>query len=268
MQVDEGFVVNLHDQKWVDKQRVAGNIASAALNFLVENVNKGYSLMALDSMAEVYIRTRGGIPTFKGYKGFPGSVCMSVNNEVVHGVPKDVCLKDGDIVTFDLGVTIDGAIADTAITCVCGDYKNDQDRQLVNACEEALFNAISAIKLGERLGVIGNAIYKTGKKYGLEVVVNYGGHFIDWDKPHAPPFIGNKQEKEDGIRFVPGMTFAIEPIFAFRDSSTRVLEDKWTVVAKNNASHFEHSLYIDVDGVEVVTYRGDELYLKNRKIFW
>jgi len=254
----ENSLVRLKDKDWLEKQRVAGRIAAETL-LLLEGFVKGrtfHSLLALNEVAEHYITKNGGTATFKGYKGFPAGVCISVNKEMVHGIPKDIVLDDGDIVSFDLGVTYQGAIADTAITCIFGTPKSERHVTLVKATEESLMKGIEAIQVGSRLGVIGQAISKHAKTYGFGVINNYGGHGLDWDVPHAPPFVENKSDETRGIRIQPGLAIAIEPMLVLGSTSTTTLSDGWTVVTPDLSAHFEHSVYVHEDHVEIITDRS------------
>jgi len=254
----ENSLVRLKDKDWLEKQRVAGRIAAETL-LLLEGFVKGrtfHSLIALNEVAEHYIIKNGGTPTFKGYKGFPAGVCISVNKEMVHGIPKDVVLDDGDIVSFDLGVTYQGAIADTAITCIFGKPHNDRHITLVKATEECLMKGIEAIQVGKRLGVIGSAISRHAKTYGFGVINNYGGHGLDWDIPHAPPFVENKSDDSRGIHIQPGLAIAIEPMLVLGSTATTTLNDGWTVVTPDLSAHFEHSVFVHEDHVEIITDRS------------
>ena len=254
----ENSLVRLKDKNWLDKQRVAGRIAAETLLLLENSLTLSSvapTLIQLNGMAEEYIVRKGGTCTFKGYKGFAAGVCISVNKQVVHGIPTDYRLQDGDLVSFDLGVTIDGAIADTAITCIYGQPKSEKHVQLVKATEEALMKGIQAIEVGKRLGVIGQAIYKCAKGYGYGVINNYGGHGLDWDVPHAPPFVENKSDSNKGIRIQPGLAIAIEPMFVLGSTATSTLDDGWTVVTPDLSAHFEHSIFVHEDHVEIITDR-------------
>lgn len=249
--------VKLKNQDWLDKQRIAGKIAAQTLVKL-----KGFlegktfhSMATLNEIAERYIIDAGGIPTFKGYKGFPAGVCVSINKQLVHGIPDDTVLDDGDIVSFDLGVTYEGAIADTALTCIFGQPKSDRHVDLVRTTEEALMKGIEAVAVGKRLGCIGQAIYKYGKGKGYGVIDKYGGHGLDWNVPHAAPFVPNKSDAEDGIRIQPGLAIAIEPMLVIGSTNTRTLDDGWTVVTDDVGAHFEHSIYVHEDHVEIITDR-------------
>lgn len=254
----DNSLVRLKGKDWLEKQRVAGRIAAETLK-LLEGAVKGktfHSLLALNEMAEHYIIKNGGTPTFKGYKGFPAGVCMSLNKELVHGIPKDIVLDDGDIISFDLGVTYQGAIADTAITCIFGEPKQQRHVSLVKATEESLMKGIEAIQVGKRLGVIGQAISNHAKTYGFGLITNYGGHGLDWDIPHAPPFVENKSDDSKGIRIPAGLAIAIEPMLVLGSTTTTTLNDGWTVVTPDLGAHFEHSIYVHEDHVEIITDRS------------
>jgi methionyl aminopeptidase len=255
----ENNFVSLKNKDWLDKQRVAGRIAAETLFHLQSRIfisSVGPTLIELNEEAEAYIASKGGICTFKGYKGFPAGVCISVNKQVVHGIPTDYRLQPGDLVSFDLGVTIEGAIADTAITCIYGPPNSERHVKLVEDTEAALMRGINAIKIGERLGVIGQAIYKDAHAQGYGVINNYGGHGLDWNIPHASPFVENKSDASKGIRIQPGLAIAIEPMLTLGSVSTKTLDDGWTVVTPDLSAHFEHTIYVHEDHVEIITDRS------------
>ena len=254
----ENSLVRLKDKNWLEKQRVAGRIAAETLLLLEGHVKSRtfHSFIALNEVAEHYIIKNGGIPTFKGYKGFPAGVCISLNKQLVHGIPVDHVMDDGDIISFDLGVTYEGAIADTAITCIFGKPHSDRHVKMVQATEEALMKGIQAIQVGKRLGVIGEAISKHAKATGFNVINNYGGHGLDWNVPHASPFVENKSTPDKGIRIEPGLAIAIEPMFVMGSTTTTTLDDGWTVVTPDYSAHFEHSIFVHEDHVEIITDRS------------
>ncbi len=247
----------LKNQDWLDKQRIAGKIAAQTLQRLEQQVieKTTRSLLELNSDAEEFIAKSGGLPTFKNYKGFPAGVCISVNKQLVHGIPTDYKLQEGDLVSFDLGVTIDKAIADTALTCIYGQPKSDLHVRLIKATDDALMKGIQSIQVGKRLGCIGNAIYRHGKGEGFGVITQYGGHGLDWDKPHASPFVPNRSEVNEGIRIQSNMSIAIEPMFTIGPPTTRVSDDGWTVITHDIGAHAEHTIFIHEDRVEIITDR-------------
>lgn len=252
-------LVKLKNKDWLDNQRVAGKIAAQTLFMLQKIVanKEDLSFLEMNNLAEDFITKAGGTPTFKGYKGFPAGVCISVNKELVHGIPKDIKPQDGDVISFDLGVTVNGAIADTAVTCLYGFSKTDKHIQVIRATEEALMKGIEAVSVGKKLGCIGNAIYKFAKGKGFGVITQYGGHGLDWDIPHAAPFVANKADLEEGIRIQPGLAIAIEPMLTLNSTSTHTLNDGWTVVSDDIGAHFEHSIYVHEDHVEIITDRSN-----------
>jgi methionyl aminopeptidase len=263
-------LVKLKNQDWLDKQRVAGKVVANSLSILQEEVrNKTTkSCLELNDLIEKYIIDNNCQPTFKNYKGFPAGVCISLNKEMVHGIPKDYKLQDGDVVSFDLGATYMGAIADSAITCIYGTPKSDRHIKLIKATEDALMKGIASIKVGNRLGCIGNAISKHAKNEGFGLINNYGGHGLNWDEPHAAPFVMNKAELEEGIRIQPGLSIAIEPMLVMGTTTTRVLSDGWTVVTDDINCHQEHSIFVHNDSVEILTWRENEHYLKSNRLYF
>ena len=167
-------------------------------------------------------------------------------------------LQDGDVVSLDLGVTYNGAIADIATTCIFGSPKYDWHVKLINTTKEALNKAINAIAIDKRMGVIGNAIFKYANNNGYSVILNYGGHAIDIDKNgteilHASPFISNRDNINEGFRIQPGLVLAIEPMLGIGDASTYVADDDWTVYTKSIFAHEEHTVFITDDGPEIIT---------------
>jgi methionyl aminopeptidase len=277
MQVQSNFsetsLIKLKDQAWLDNQRVAGKVAAGALNLLKTEINNktNKSLIELNKLAEDFIFSHNDCtPTFNGYKGFPAGVCISVNNQLVHGIPTEQTLQEGDLVSFDLGVTYNGAIADTAITCIYGKAKSNQHIELVSVCQGALYEAIKSIKIGKHLGCIGFAINKyVTSKSNFKVIVNYGGHGLDFNTPHAQPFVSNKSRQDDGIILQEGLTLAIEPLLAVESNKTHISSDGWTVLTeKNMSSHWEHTIYIHKDHVEIIAYRDDEQNNIPNKIYF
>lgn len=252
----------LHDDEWLKRQRIAGKVAGQTLSLLEKLVQEKTvkSLLELDKIAEEFIITNGCLPTFRGYKGFPNSVCISLDNNkshaMVHGIPFDYKLQEGDLISFDLGATYEGAIGDTAITCLYGDPKSENHVKLILDTKEALMRGIQSISVGKRIGIIGNAIYKflAPKKYG--VINNYGGHSLNYDTPHCFPFVANKSSTDEGIRAQRGMTLAIEPMVVLNGSTkTWTGNDGWTVFTENTSAHEEHTIFIHEDHVEIITDR-------------
>lgn len=249
--------VGLKNQDWLDKQRIAGKVVANTLALLEDLVKERTtkSLIELDNIAKEFIITNDCIPTFLNYKGFPNSVCISVNKQLVHGIPTNYKLQDGDVVSFDLGATYMGAIGDAAITCIYGEPKSKTHVKGIETANKCLVNAISAISIGKRIGVIGDAIYKTAHSNGFNIIEQYGGHGLSWNKPHDAPFIANKSNQNKGIRIQSGMTIAIEPLLIPANclTTTKIGSDGWTVYTEDISYHAELSIFVHEDHVEIMT---------------
>lgn len=250
-------LVKLKNSDWLEKQRFAGKIAAQTLLLLEQLVKEKTtkSLIELNNIAEEFIVQNKCLPTFKNYKGFPAGVCISVNKQLVHGIPTDYKLQEGDVVSFDLGTTFEGAIADTAITRIYGEPKSERHVSLIKATEVALMSGINAIQVGKKIGCIGYAIFKSSKNSGFSTITKYGGHGLDWDVPHAAPFIANKSELDEGIRIQSGLSIAIEPMLTIGSTETRTSSDGWTVLTNDIGAHAEHSIFVHEDHVEIITDR-------------
>lgn len=257
--IKENGLMVLWDQERLAKLRIAGKVAAGALSLLVDVVAAGGTVLSeleLSKLAEDYIISKGCKPTFKGYLGFPEAVCISVNNTLVHGIPRDRKLEHGDVISFDLGTTYEGMIGDTATTCVYGNAKDESHLKLIETTKKALTDSINKIAIGNRLGIIGETIYKTGRDRGFGVVHRYGGHSLGIDKPHSFPFVSNKDVSNNGIRFQSGMVLCLEPLFVIGDdNSTSTAEDGWSVNCKNICAHEEHTVFVHEDGIEILTER-------------
>lgn len=257
----ESSLVYLQDQVFLDKQRIAGLTVGKILSHLNSLVQDGLVKSPKDLEAETdrILADNHCQPTFKGYKGFPSSVCISVNKNLVHGIPSNIPFVEGDVVKFDLGATYQSAIADAAGTAIFNQKNhtpNSKHVSMIETCRESLNKGIQAIAVGKQIGVIGQAIHKyvTGSSpYGL--VCHYGGHSVaEPNVPHGAPFIPNKSRPTDGVRIQPGMALAIEPMVVIGDATrTKVLADGWTVLADGICAHFEHSIFVHEDRVEILT---------------
>ena len=248
--------VSLKDYNWLAKQKHAGRCVANILNacgIAIESGPPNLFLRDLEELAVKYLDEMECLPTFKNYRGFPSSICTSVNEQLVHGVVTDYKLVDGDVITIDLGATYQGVIADAARTFIYGTPKSKEIVRMLKVCEEALNVGIKAAKVGARLGAVGHSIHKYVKDSGFSLITKYGGHGIDFNKPHAEPFVSNRANINDGIRIHSGLTIAIEPMLVMGDTKTKVIDDKWTVIASGIACHYEHSIFIDSDFTHIVT---------------
>ena len=265
------YFVNLQNEDWFEKQKHAGQVVAKCLTLTSNFIKYGaptagmqespkLTLKYLEEQCEYIIANAGCTPTFKGYNGFPGAICASVNKDLVHGIPSDYVLVPGDVVKIDLGATYEGVIADAAMTTICGGNRSAKDPkhvELIESCKVALQKGIEAVKVGDRIGAIGNAIYKYTRNTGFSLITKYGGHGIALNKPHAPPFVSNKAKPDDGVTIQPGLTIAIEPMLVIGGDMTETQSDNWTVKADGICAHFEHTLYVGEDKVHIMTELND-----------
>jgi len=256
MQRQNNLVI-LKDNNWLQKQRIAGKCVSdilSSISEVIKDKQPNLSLKDLEYIADKQIKLDGLNPIFKGYKGFPSSICLSVNKQIVHGIPSDYILKEGDVVKFDTGASLDGVIADAASTEIYGEAKDKSHIELVKVCKEALNQAIKSIKVGNKIGCIGYAIHKyVTSNSRFNIILNYGGHGLDINTPHAFPFIANKSRPNEGITIQEGMTFCIEPMLVIGDNKTTIEKDGWTVSCNGVTAHEEHTVFVHKDSVEIIT---------------
>lgn len=240
----------------IKKIRRASLIVADALEALRERIRPGVNTLALDELAEKIITQQGGRPAFKGYKGYPATLCASVNDQVVHGLPsRSVVLKNGDIISLDIGVFLDGFYGDAAITVPVGNVSKAAAR-LIRTAEEALLKGIAAARPGERLYDISYAIQSHAEAHGYSVVRDFVGHGIGRSL-HEDPQIPNFGEPGKGPRIKAGMVLAIEPMINEGESATVILDDKWTAVTADGSlsAHFEHTVAVTPDGPVILTKR-------------
>lgn len=241
------------------KEEIAGieracKITAEALERLEEIIKPGVSTQELDEFAEEFIVGKGGRPAFKGYKSYPKTLCTSINNQVVHGIPSDVAIiKEGDILSIDLGVFLDGFYGDAAITLPVGKVNSEAER-LIRVTEEALYMGIGEAVIGNRLSDISHAIQAHVEEAGFSVVTAFVGHGIGRSL-HEEPQVPNFGRPGQGPRLVKGMTLAIEPMVNMGGSETLVLEDGWTAVTKDGSlsAHFEHTVAVTNNGPLILT---------------
>ncbi len=241
----------------VARMRVAGGIVAETIDTVLAAVRPGASTADLDTVAEAFIRDRRATPSFKGYRGFPASICASLNEEVVHGIPSPKrILKQGDVLSLDFGAIWDGYHADSAVTVFVGEPPSAEVEKLVRVTEEALEAGISQIRPGGRLSDISHAVQQVVEGAGFSVVREYVGHGIGRSM-HEDPQIPNYGLPGRGPELRPGLVVAVEPMVSMGDWKTRVLADDWTVVTADRslAAHFEHTIAVTEDGPEVLTAR-------------
>ncbi len=237
----------------LDKMRASGRLVGQVLSHLRTLVAPGVTTMEIDRVAEKMIRDAGALPTFKGYNGFPYSICASVNEQIVHGFPSNYVLKEGDIFSIDVGVTLEGFVGDTATTVPVGKVSEDR-LKLVRVTEECLERAIEQCRPGKHLGDIGWAVQEHAEANGYSIVRDYVGHGIG-RRMHEDPQIPNYGRPGLGPKIKSGYVFAVEPMVNLGSHHTKVLADGWTVVTVDGqpSAHAEHTIAITEDGPEVLT---------------
>ncbi|HXU91352.1 MAG TPA: type I methionyl aminopeptidase [Methylomirabilota bacterium] len=249
-------MIELKSTREVALMRAGGHILADVVNHLREAVRPGLSTLEIDEDVEAFIRARGALPAFKGYRGFPATVCISINEEVVHGIPSaHRRIKDGDIVGLDLGCIVEGYYADCAFTLAIGDVP-PKVQQLLDVTRESLEAAIAECRAGRRLSDVSHAVQAHVERHGFSVVRAFVGHGIG-RALHEDPQIPNFGDPGRGPQLRPGMVLAIEPMVTMGSWEVKVLDDGWTAVTRDGslAAHFEHTIAVTEDGPEVLTSR-------------
>ena len=237
----------------INLMKQAGNIVALVHAAMKEAVKEGITTQELNDIAYKIIKQNKADPTFLGYHGFPATICASVNEQVVHGFPSEnVILKNGDVISIDVGATYKGFVGDSAWTYPVGDI-SDEKKKLLKATEESLFAGLEFMKSGEKLENVAGAIEDVAKKYNLGIVRQYGGHGVG-RQMHEEPFVYNYRTNCPLI-LLKGMTIAIEPMLNLGCDDVYVLDDEWTVVTKDHkpSAHFEHTVHVTDDGPEILT---------------
>jgi methionyl aminopeptidase len=239
----------------IEKMAAAGGLVAETIAHVGGLLRPGVTTQELDDAAGAFIREHGGIPTSEGYKGYPKAICVSVNDVVVHGIPDELAVSDGDLVTIDVGVTLDGYIADSAYTFGVGDIAAD-DQRLLDVAQDALAAGIAEAVVGNRVGDVSSAIQEVVEDGGFSVVRSLVGHGVGRHY-HEDPHIPNFGEPGRGPRLSEGMTIAIEPMITAGSSEVRVEGDGWTIRTTDGSmsAHFEHTVAITADGPKILTPR-------------
>ena len=247
-------MIQLKNPSQIEQMKKAGRITGEALLVARDHIREGISTYELDSIIRKYIESCGAKPSFLGYAGFPGSACISINDEVIHGIPsKEKILREGDIVKVDVGAFYKGFHGDAARTIPVGKV-DEESMRLITVTRSSFFEGIKMLKPGNRIGDIGHAVQQYVEARGYSVVRQFVGHGVGLNLHEAPevPNFGNPGR---GMRLVPGMTLAIEPMINLSGAGVRQLADGWTVVTKSGSisAHFEHTVLITETGVKILT---------------
>ena len=246
-------MINIKSDHEIELLRIAGSIVYQTHQYLKPFIKEGITTKELDTLAEDFIRSKGATPSCKGYHGFPATLCTSINDEVVHGIPSGRKLKNGDIITLDICACYKGYHGDSAWTYTVGEVSEDV-KHLMKGTHEALFAGLSQVKPGNRIGDISNAVETVAKKYHLGVVRELCGHGVGHDL-HEDPDIPNYGKAGTGPLIKEGMVFAVEPMLNLGDRDVCMLDDGWTIVTydESYSAHFEHTVLVTKDGYEILT---------------
>jgi methionyl aminopeptidase len=240
----------------LERMRTAGRLVGEVLTRLSATVAPGITTAELDDIAERMITEAGAVPAFKGYHGYPASICASINDEVIHGIPSGRrVLVEGDIISIDVGASLDGYFGDSAITLAVG-HVSEEAATLLRVTEESLYKAIDRVRPGGRVSDIGHAVQQHVESYGFSVVREFVGHGIG-QRMHEEPQVPNYGEPGSGPRLAEGMVLAIEPMVNAGKPAVKVLADGWTAVTRDKSlsAHFEHTVAVTADGPWVLTAR-------------
>ena len=250
-------MITIKSKDEIELMRKAGMMVSKTHKYLKPYLKEGITTKELDRFAEDYIRSMGGVPSCKGYEGFPATLCTSINDEVVHGIPSKRKLKNGDIITIDMVIGYKGYQGDAAWTYSIGDISDD-DKYLMEHTEKALYEGVKMVKPGNRIGDISHAVEVYAKAHNLGIVRELVGHGIGTDM-HEDPDVPNYGKAGMGPRLKPGMVICIEPMLNLGTANVLMLDDDWTIVTADgkHAAHYEHTVLVTEDGYEILTPRLD-----------
>ena len=246
-------MISIKSEREIELLRVAGRIVHETRMHLIPYIKEGITTKELDTIAEEFIRSKGATPSFKGYDGFPGSICTSINQEVVHGIPGKRKLRNGDIISIDIGACYKGYHGDSAWTYAVGEI-SPKKKELMEQTKESLFKGIAMVKPGNHIGDISHAIEMHANKYHLGVVRELVGHGVGTDI-HEEPDVPNYGKPGTGPVLKEGMCIAIEPMLTLGRRDICILDDEWTIETEDNspAAHYEHTVVVTHDGVEILT---------------
>ncbi len=246
-------MITVKSEREIDLMRIAGNIVYKTHQYLKPFLKAGITTKEIDDLADKYIRSLDAIPSCKNYQGYPAAICISVNDEVVHGIASSRKLENGDIVTLDICACYKGYHGDSAWSYQIGEI-DDEKTHLMRYTEEALYVGLEQVKPGNRIGDIGNAVYNFATEHNLGVVRELCGHGIGQNL-HEDPDVPNYGAANTGVRLRKGMTIAVEPMLTAGSPDIEILDDDWTVVTEDGhpAAHFEHTVVVTEDGYEILT---------------
>lgn len=247
-------MIHIKSARDIDKMRAAGAITAAARALAGKMVVPGATTHSIDKAVHDFILSHGAVPTFLGYSGYPASVCISINDEVIHGIPGSRKICEGDVVSIDVGATKDGFVGDCAATFIAGRARSEEAEKLVSVTRQSFYEGIKFARSGYRISDIGAAVQRYVEANGFSVIRDYVGHGVG-SEMHEEPEIPNYGTPGHGARLVRGMTIAVEPMVAAGDWHVRTLRDGWTVVTRDGslAAHYENTIFITDSEPEILT---------------
>ena len=247
------MLIKIKSDREIELLEKAGHIVYLTHQYLKPYIKEGITTKELDTLAEKFILSQGATPSFKGYNGFPGSICTSINNQVVHGIPGKTKLKKGDIISIDIGACYKGYHGDSAWSYPVGEINNDK-KYLLDHTEKSLYEGLKQVKPGNRIGDIGHAIEEYANKYHLGVVLELVGHGVG-SNLHEEPDVPNYGRAGTGPILKEGMVIAIEPMLNLGSPNIYMLEDGWTIETDDYSpsAHFEHTVVVTKDGYKILT---------------
>lgn len=248
-------MISIKSEREIELLRIAGEITGSTHKYLEQFIKPGITTKELDKLAYDYIISRDAYPSFKNYNGYPGSICTSVNEEVVHGIPGNRKLKEGDIISIDIGACYKGYHGDSAWTYAVGSI-SDKKSYLMEHTEESLFEGLKQVKPGNHIGDIGYAVEQYAIKHNLGVVKELVGHGVG-NHLHEEPDVPNYGKKGTGPVLKEGMVIAVEPMLNLGTADVYILDDDWTIITADDkpSAHFEHTVLVTKDGYEILTKR-------------
>ena len=246
-------MITIKSDREIELLRKAGRIVYDTHKYLKPYIKEGITTRELDKLAEDFIRSQGATPSFKGYEGYPTSICTSINDEVVHGIPSNRKLKNGDIISIDIGACYKGYHGDSAWSYAVGEV-DDEIKQLLHDTEKSLFIGLEQVRPGNRIGDIGHAIQEYAESHGLGVVRELCGHGVGTNV-HEDPDVPNFGTPNTGVRLKKGMVIAVEPMLTLGSPDILLLEDDWTIITEDGSpsAHYEHTVVVTEDGYQILT---------------